>query len=107
MNGRDTSIVASDGGKFGGYLSIPKSTKAPGIVIIQEIFGVSDHIPEVVYEYANTGFIALAPDIFWRIEPNVRLGDTPEDAQKARAYRLKFNNDLGARDIESSNWTMR
>ena len=83
MNGRNTSIIASDGGKFSGYLSMPKSAKAPGVVIIQEIFGVNDHIREVVDEYAEAGYVALAPDMFWRIEPNVRLGYTPEEVQKA------------------------
>lgn len=107
MNGRDTSITASDGDKFGGYLSVPKTGKAPGVVIIQEIFGVNDHIREVVDEYADARYLALAPDMFWRIEPNVRLGYTPEDVQKARAYRPKFNVDLGVRDIESTIKTLR
>ncbi len=107
MNGRSASITASDGGKFTGYLSSPKSAKAPGVVIIQEIFGVNDHIREVVDEYADAGYIALAPDMFWRIEPNVQLGYTPEEVQKARAYRPKFNIDLGVRDIESAIRTLR
>jgi len=107
MNGRNASIIASDGGKFSGYLSLPKTAKAPGVVIIQEIFGVNDHIREVVDEYAGDGYIALAPDMFWRIEPNVQLGYTPDDVQKARAYRPKFNIDLGVRDIEATMKTLR
>src|SRR5579871_4830358 len=95
MSGHDISITASDGGKFGGYLNLPKTGKAPGVVIIQEIFGVNDHIREVVDEYAAAGYVALAPDMFWRIEPNVQLGYGPEDIQKARSYRPKFNLDLG------------
>lgn len=107
MNGRSASITASDGGKFGGYLTLPKTAKAPGVVIIQEIFGVNDHIREVVDEYADAGYIALAPDMFWRIEPNVQLGYSPEEVLKARAYRPKFNIDLGVRDIESTITTLR
>jgi carboxymethylenebutenolidase len=107
MNGRDISIAASDSGNFSGYLTLPKSAKAPGVVIIQEIFGVNDHIREVVDEYAGAGYVALAPDMFWRIEPNVQLGYTPEDVQKARAFRPKFNFDHGARDIESAIKAMR
>jgi len=107
MNGRDISIAASDGGNFGGYLTQPKDAKAPGVVIIQEIFGVNDHIREVVDEYAAAGYLALAPDMFWRIEPNVRLGYSPGEVQKARAYRPKFNLDLGVHDIESTIKTMR
>jgi carboxymethylenebutenolidase len=107
MSGHDISIAASDGGKFGGYLNLPRSAKAPGVVIIQEIFGVNDHIREVVDEYAATGYIALAPDLFWRIEPNVQLGYSPEEVQKARAFRPMFNFDLGVRDIEATIKTMR
>jgi carboxymethylenebutenolidase len=61
----------------------------------------------VVDEYAGAGYVALAPDMFWRIEPNVQLGYSPEEVQKARAYRPKFNIDLGVRDIESTIKTLR
>jgi carboxymethylenebutenolidase len=102
MNGRNASIVASDGGKFDGYLALPSSAKAPAVVIIQEIFGVNDHIREVVDQFAGDGYLALAPDMFWRIEPNVQLGYTPEEVQKARAYRPRFNLELGVRDLEAA-----
>jgi carboxymethylenebutenolidase len=107
MNGHIASITASDGGKFSGYLSLPKSAKAPGIVIIQEIFGVNDHIREVVDEYAGLGYLAIAPDMFWRIEPNLQLGYTPEEIHKARTYRPKFNIEVGVRDIEATIRTLR
>jgi carboxymethylenebutenolidase len=102
MNGRSASIIAGEGGKFDGYLAMPRSAKAPAVVIIQEIFGVNDHIREVTDEFAADGYLALAPDMFWRIEPNVQLGYTPEEVQKARAYRPRFNLDLGVRDIEAA-----
>ena len=102
MNGRGASITAGDGGKFDGYLTLPKSAKAPGVVIIQEIFGVNDHIREVVDEYADLGYVAIALDMFRRIEPNVQLGYTPEEVRKARAYRPRFNIDHGVRDIAST-----
>jgi dienelactone hydrolase len=54
MNGRGTSIIVSDGGKFSGYLSLPKSAKAPRVAINQEIFGVNGHIREVVDEFRFT-----------------------------------------------------
>jgi carboxymethylenebutenolidase len=107
MKGRDISITAGDDGKFSGYLSLPKSTKAPGVVIIQEIFGVNDHIREVVDEYADAGYVALAPDMFWRIQPNVQLGYSAEEVQKARAYRPKFEIDAGVRDIAATIKTIR
>jgi carboxymethylenebutenolidase len=107
MSGKMTTITASDGGKFGGYLALPKGGPAPGVVIIQEIFGVNAHIRNVVEEYAAAGYVAIAPDLFWRIEPNLQLGYTPDDIQKARTFRGKFNFDLGVRDIESAMKTIR
>ncbi len=107
MKGRITSITAGDGGRFDGYLALPKNAKAPALVIVQEIFGVNDHIREVVDEYADAGYVALAPDMFWRIEPNVQLGYTPEEVQKARSYRPKFDIDTGVRDIEATIATLR
>jgi len=107
MNGRDISITADDGGNFSSYLTLPKGAKAPGVVVIQEIFGVNDHIREVVDEYAAAGYVALAPDMFWRVEPNLQIGYTPEDIARGRAIRGKFNFDHGTRDIESAIRTMR
>ncbi len=102
MSGKMISISASDGGSFGGYLALPEGGAAPGVLIIQEIFGVNVHIREVVEEYAAEGYVALAPDLFWRIQPGLEFDYTPEDIQKARELRGKFDFDLGVRDIEST-----
>ena len=98
-NGKMISIAAADGGKFNGYLASPKSGGAPGVVIIQEIFGVNAHIRDVVEEYAANGYVALAPDMFWRVEPDLQLDYTPEGIQKARELRGKFDLKLGMSDI--------
>jgi carboxymethylenebutenolidase len=101
-NGKMLSISAADGGKFNGYLASPSAASAPGILIIQEIFGVNAHIRDMVDHYAAQGYVAMAPDMFWRVEPNRQLDYTPEDIQKARELRMKFTVDLGMKDIASS-----
>ncbi|MCQ4187969.1 dienelactone hydrolase family protein, partial [Klebsiella pneumoniae] len=68
------SINAKDGGQFGAYLSLPPTGKGPGILLIQEIFGVNQHIREVADQYASDGFVVLAPDVFWRQEAGVDIG---------------------------------
>ena len=73
MQSQRISINAKDGGKFGAYLSLPPTGKGPGIVLIQEIFGVNQHIREVADQYASDGFVVLAPDVFWRQEPGVDI----------------------------------
>src|ERR1044072_3956733 len=68
-----TTIKAFDGGEFGGYLALPASGHGPGIVVLQEIFGVNDYMRSVTDWYAAHGLVALCPDLFWRIERNVEL----------------------------------
>lgn len=74
MPSQRISINAKDGGQFGAYLSLPPTGKGPGILLIQEIFGVNQHIREVADQYASDGFVVLAPDVFWRQEPGVDIG---------------------------------
>jgi carboxymethylenebutenolidase len=67
---------------FSGYLALPDAKRAPGMIVIQEIFGVNSHIREVADLYAASGYVALAPDVFWRAQPGVELTYSPEDIQK-------------------------
>lgn len=94
-------------GHFGGYLALPKGGKGPGVVIIQEIFGVNAHIRDVVEQYALDGYVALAPDIFWRAQPRVELGYEGADWNKAMELRGKTNVDLCVKDIAASAAVLR
>ena len=64
-------IAGGDGAKFRGYLAVPASGKGPGIVLCQEIFGINAYVRETADYYAEEGYVVLAPDLFWRMEPNV------------------------------------
>jgi carboxymethylenebutenolidase len=66
--------IATEGGKFEGYLALPPAGKGPGIVLIQEIFGVNPHIRGVADQYALDGYVVLAPDLYWRVKPHIELG---------------------------------
>lgn len=96
------SIKTKDG-DFGAYLAKPKSGKGPGIVVIQEIYGVNANIRAIVDGLAAEGYFALAPDLFWRIEPNIQL-DGGIEAEKKKAFDLfgKFKIDPGVRDIQAA-----
>ena len=83
MNSSWIDVAAADQGSFKAYLSLPPAGKGPGIVLIQEIFGVNDHIRAVADQYALDGYCVLAPDVFWRQQPRVELGYTEEDMDKA------------------------
>lgn len=102
--GERFEVQARDGsGAFGGYLALPAGGTGPGIVVVQEIFGVNAGIREMCDDWAAQGFVAYAPDLFWRIEPGIELTDQTE-AEWARAFECynAFNVDKGIEDIEAS-----
>src|SRR5579863_6099879 len=98
----DVTIRAKDGGQFSAYLATPKSGKGPGIVVIQEIFGVNPWIRSVADRYAAAGYVAMAPDLFWRIQPGIELTDRGEDFQKALGLMQKMDQDKAVQDIQAT-----
>lgn len=102
--GERFEVQARDGsGSFGGYLAKPAGGKGPGVVVVQEIFGVNAGIRQMCDDWAAQGFVAYAPDLFWRIEPGVDITDKTEaEWQKAFGLYQKFNVDKGIEDIEAS-----
>lgn len=106
MNSRWIDIKAQDGGQFKAYLSLPplaqKGGKGPGIVLIQEIFGVNSHIRGVADQYASDGYTVLAPDLFWRMQPMVDLGYGQDDFQKGLGYMQKMDFAAGVNDLAAT-----
>jgi carboxymethylenebutenolidase len=99
MAGRWIEVKAKDGGSFKAYLATPAKGSGPGIVLLQEIFGVNAYIRSVADYYAEEGYVVLAPDLFWRIKPGIELGFTEEERKQAFAYREKFDVDRSVEDI--------
>jgi len=87
---------------FRGYLAVPASGKGPGVVLGQEIFGVNANMRAVADLYAEEGYVALVPDLFWRLERDVDLGYTEEDFTKAIDLFQRMDVDLAVRDIAAS-----
>lgn len=98
------SISTLDGsGSFDCYLARPAGTPRAAIVVIQEIFGVNAGIRRKCDRLAEDGYLALAPDLFWRLESNIELDpDIPEQFQKALGLMGQFDQDEGVRDIEAT-----
>jgi carboxymethylenebutenolidase len=88
------TIKAFDGGEFDGYLALPAAGFGPGIVVLQEIFGVNAFVRSVADWYAARGFVALCPDLFWRQERGVQLTDQTE-AEWQKALTLYGGLDEG------------
>jgi carboxymethylenebutenolidase len=108
MAGQYIDMKAGDGsGSFRGYLAVPRSGKGPGLVLAQEIFGINQTMRNVADYYAEEGYVVLVPDIFWRQEPNVELGYTPADWQRAFGFYQGFNEAKGMEDIQTAITTLR
>lgn len=90
-------------GEMGGFLAYPENAKqgeTPGIVLIQEIFGVNATMREIARTLAGEGFAVLCPDLFWRLAPGIELDDRkPEELQQAFDLFGKFDIDGGAKDV--------
>lgn len=98
------TIQAADGsGSFSAYLLEPKAKPAGVVVLIQEIFGVNQAMRDTAAWVADMGFIALCPDLFWRIEPGVDITDKTE-AEWKKAFDLfnKFDQAKGIDDLKAT-----
>src|ERR1700674_1007352 len=90
---RTEQIRAHDGGEFAGHLALPASGSGPGLVVIQEIFGVNDYIKAACERLAKLGYVAMAPDLYWRLSPGIAIDEKePGGLQQAFATveRLDF-----------------
>jgi carboxymethylenebutenolidase len=102
MAGAKISINVADG-SFDAYVAKPASGEGPAIIVIQEIFGVNPWIRDVADRYAAQGYIAVAPDLFWRIRPGIELNDRdPGELQQAFDLFGQFDVAKGVEDIQAT-----
>jgi len=107
MSGRYIDIQAGDGGSFKAYVAEPENGSGPGILLLQEIFGVNGYIREVADLYAEEGYVVVAPDLFWRMEPGVDLGYSEEEFGKAFEFFQKFDVEKAIEDMTTTVTAMR
>ena len=91
--GEVMSLTALDGQQFTAYLAQPNGTPKGGVVVIQEIFGVNSHIRSVADEYADQGYLTIAPALFDRIKPGIELGYEADDITTGIAHKTTCGND--------------
>ena len=94
--------ITSKNGTFDGYLAVPERGAAPGVIVIQEVFGVNDHIKDVTRRVAELGYAALAPDMFWPLHANFDVGYEGADREQAIAYMQQMNLDTAVEDVAAS-----
>ncbi|TAJ71272.1 MAG: dienelactone hydrolase family protein [Phenylobacterium sp.] len=95
--------ISTPAGEFSAYVARPKAEKAPAVVVIQEIFGVNEVMRDITDGLASEGYLAICPDLFWRIEPGIDITDKSE-AEWKKAFELfnAFDVDQGVKDIQAT-----
>lgn len=102
MSGEYLTIPTQDG-EFKAYVARPSAASAPAVVVIQEIFGVNAVVRGVADWLAGQGYLAIAPDLFWRLEPGIDITDkTQAEWDKAFSLFNTFDVDKGVEDIQTT-----
>ncbi len=100
---KDRIAIEGRDGAFGAYIARPAALPAPAIVVLHEVFGVNADIRKTCGELAGEGFIAVAPDLFWRQEPDVDLGVNSEpDWQHGLRLYQAYDRDVGVGDVRDT-----
>ncbi|MEA2191739.1 MAG: carboxymethylenebutenolidase [Solirubrobacteraceae bacterium] len=81
---------------FQAHVALPHAGRGPGILLLQEIFGVNDYVKDAARRLAELGYVVLAPDLFWRIEPGIALG--PDELGQAVEVSGRLDNEAAVRD---------
>jgi carboxymethylenebutenolidase len=100
--GQWIDIESRDGGTFRAYTALPPEGSGPGLVLLQEIFGVNAAMRDMADRYAEEGYVVMVPDLFWRLERDVDLGYGDADFEKALGLHERFDADRAIDDIEDT-----
>lgn len=100
--GQSIELQAADGHRLSAYKAEPAGKPRGAIVVIQEIFGVNDHIRKVVDGYAADGYVAIAPALFDRIRPGIEIGYSMAEIQEGFGYKTASKTEDALKDIEAA-----
>lgn len=103
MSLNETIPTLEGDASFGAYVARPEGTPKGAIIVIQEIFGVNPGIRQKCDKLAAEGWLAVAPDLFWRLKPGIELDpDVQAEFTQALDWMGQFDQDTGIRDIEAT-----
>ncbi|WP_329519247.1 dienelactone hydrolase family protein [Spirillospora sp. NBC_01491] len=97
-----TETVTVDDGGFALHVRTPASGTGPGLLLIQEIFGVGEYLREVAADLAALGYVVAAPDMFWRIRPGWAVEATEETVRQSMRISSRFDEAKGVDDLVAS-----
>jgi carboxymethylenebutenolidase len=91
---RTETISATDGGEFSGHLTVPDAGRGPGVLLLQEIFGVGDFLLAKANDLAELGYVVLCPDVFWRVQPGIALAHDEAALAEAFGYMTRYMEEV-------------
>lgn len=95
-------VKAGDGQQLSAYVARPEGKPIGSLVVVQEIFGVNDHIRRTADAFAGDGFLAIAPALFDRVQPGVELRYEGDDAKQATELMGKLSVDTALLDVAAA-----
>src|SRR3984885_11372893 len=101
MSSRVESVITPDG-PFDLTVWVPEAGQGPGILLIQEIFGVSDYIQAVAEDLAALGYVVAAPDLFWRLKPGHNAEHNEQGLNESLALGAQFDAEQGVADAAAA-----
>jgi carboxymethylenebutenolidase len=99
MPTRTETITAPDGVPFAGHVALPPTGAGPGILVLQEILGVNEYIRDVCRRLSELGYVAMAPDVFFRVKPGVDCAHDEAGMQEAFGYSSQYDWATGIADL--------
>lgn len=102
LESRTEVVTAHSGGRFDAYTVLPEGGTGPGIVVLQEVFGAGPYIRRAAERLAEIGYVALAPDLYWRLEPNKTFEHTDEGTKGAMAFGERLDFGLAVNDAKAA-----
>ncbi|HEX6469349.1 MAG TPA: dienelactone hydrolase family protein [Streptosporangiaceae bacterium] len=97
-----TEAVAVDDGRFDLTVWVPERGHGPGLLLIQEIFGVGPYIAAVAEDLAGLGYVVGAPDLFWRLQPGWRAEHDEEGIKRSMGMVSRFDTEQGTADLAAA-----
>jgi len=91
---RTETITATDGGHFTGHVTVPDAGSGPGILLLQEIFGVNEFLLSKAHDLAALGYVVLCPDVFWRVQPGVALEHDEAALNEAFGLMTRYSTEV-------------
>jgi carboxymethylenebutenolidase len=96
-------VTTHDGGRMPAFVARPSSGRGPGVVVLHEIFGVTGYLRRRARDLAQSGYVALVPELFWRLGSNIELTeDTPEGLQQAFGYLQRLDEPQAVDDAAAA-----